>query len=495
MSDNEIADLLRRGIDAARAGDKAAARSALEQVVKLDDQNEKAWFWLASVLEDDTRKRVALSTVLHLNPNNERAKRILDQMDETERERKAGNEIIPGVSRTAFILLAGVGALVVVGLLATFAFITISNNNRAAEATAVVLQLTLVENDARATALQARLNTEATQAATTPTVDPRSLAPTPPPTWTPTPEATATATAVALPFPPGLTGTIAAWAGRDVDNNGYLPVGTISTSTGAFTPAGGDEGRDVALNSQQQIAFTRFQPAIFDTFIALINTNGTAPEALPDRWQATDTLFSSEQPQYSASGDAIVFLALPDDGRTNRQVFLLSLLPQPPDVSPLRRLTDDESVYANPSFSPDGARIIAVRNNANAADAGEDLVTIDIATGGQLPFTTDRGAFVESHPRYSPDGTEIVYAAAPASEPRNADIALRFSNGQGTPTLIARSPGNDILPVFSPDGRYIAFSSNRGGAGYDIYVFDRETNTLYQLTNTPNEDEFIGGWR
>jgi Tol biopolymer transport system component len=59
--------------------------------------------------------------------------------------------------------------------------------------------------------------------------------------------------------------------------------------------------------------------------------------------------------------------------------------------------------------------------------------------------------------------------------------------------LIARDAANDLYPVFSPDGRYIAFASNRSG-NFDIFVYDQQTQSLSQLTNTI-DDEYIGGWR
>ena len=58
--------------------------------------------------------------------------------------------------------------------------------------------------------------------------------------------------------------------------------------------------------------------------------------------------------------------------------------------------------------------------------------------------------------------------------------------------MVGRSDGNDILPVFSPDGKYLAFASNRSGV-YDIYVLDLDTQTTYQLTNTIDED-YPSGW-
>jgi Tol biopolymer transport system component len=489
-----INELMRDGIDAARLGDRNAAREAFEKVVELDDQNEKAWFWLASVLDDEARKKVALSTVLLLNPNNERAKKILDAMDARQLEMTEKNEVIPGVSRRTLTLLLGIGGTIILAVIAIFLVITFNNARIAADAQATVNAATQVVLDAVAsqTAMMAAFN--ATLAATTPTaVDLQAVVRTLPPTFTPTAAPTATPVPDVLAFPNSLTGTMAVWAGRDFDNNGYLPVGTIQAITGAFERAGGQEGRDVAISPDgTRLVYTRFQPAIFDTLIEAININGTDPRPLDERWRTFATLYSPKQPSYSFSGDAIVFVARPEGSATD-QIFLLSLLETPPDISPLRRVTNDAATYSQPVISPDGTRIAVIRNNINAADAGDDIVIIDIATGFQTPLTNDRQSFVERSPQWSPDGSQIVFSATSASTPNNADIFVRFSNGAGAPAIIARDAANEVTPVFSPDGRYIAYSSNRLG-NYDIYVYDQTTTSLFQLTSGI-EDEYIGGWK
>ncbi|MCZ7545676.1 MAG: hypothetical protein M5R40_20120 [Anaerolineae bacterium] len=80
MSEKEpqISEQMQKGIAAAKAGDKATARTYFERVVAMDKYSEKAWFWLASVVESDEERRVCLGNVVHLNPNNERARRLLE---------------------------------------------------------------------------------------------------------------------------------------------------------------------------------------------------------------------------------------------------------------------------------------------------------------------------------------------------------------------------------------------------------------------------------
>ena len=491
---NLIKELMQDGIEKARLGERDEARVAFEKVIEMDEKNEKAWFWLASVLDDEARKKVALSTVLMLNPDNERAKKILDTLEARDREMKEKDEVIPGISRRALTLIVGIGGAVILAALALFLIVTFNNARVAGERQAAEQAATQVILDAQAsqTAVMAAFN--ATLATITPTaVDLQAVVRTLPPTFTPTAPPSPTPAPNVLPQPTGVTGNLAVWAGRDFDQNGYLPVGIMPATNGMFQRAGDQEGRDVAISPDgTRLVYTRFQPAVFDTFIEAININGTDPESLGDRWIDTETLFSPRQPSYSASGDAIVFIARPDGG-TTEQIFLLSMLETPPDVSPLRPVSTDEATYTQPAISPDGTKVVAVRDDVNSADAGADLVIIDLATGFVTQLTNDRAAFVESSPQWSPDGSQIVFAAASNSAPNNADIFVRFSNGGGSPTIVARDGSNEVTPVFSPDGRFIAYSSNRLG-NYDIYIYDQTTTTLGQLTSAI-DDEFVGGWR
>jgi Tol biopolymer transport system component len=47
------------------------------------------------------------------------------------------------------------------------------------------------------------------------------------------------------------------------------------------------------------------------------------------------------------------------------------------------------------------------------------VIVIDIANGTQTAVTTDFGTFIETTPRWSPDGTQIFFAAAQATTPKS----------------------------------------------------------------------------
>jgi Periplasmic component of the Tol biopolymer transport system len=51
----------------------------------------------------------------------------------------------------------------------------------------------------------------------------------------------------------------------------------------------------------------------------------------------------------------------------------------------------------------------------------------------------------------------------------------------GIARLLVSHPATESKPLFSPDGRYLAFGSNRTGNG-DIYILDIESGSLRRLT-------------
>ncbi len=74
MTSYQVAEWLRQGIAAAKAGDVERASELLLKVVDIDEYNEQAWLWLSSVVESDADREVCLENVLSINPENKLAK-------------------------------------------------------------------------------------------------------------------------------------------------------------------------------------------------------------------------------------------------------------------------------------------------------------------------------------------------------------------------------------------------------------------------------------
>ncbi|HEX3144475.1 MAG TPA: LpqB family beta-propeller domain-containing protein [Pyrinomonadaceae bacterium] len=87
-------------------------------------------------------------------------------------------------------------------------------------------------------------------------------------------------------------------------------------------------------------------------------------------------------------------------------------------------------------------------------------------------------------PSVSPDGSEIVFASG-------GDIWTVSANG-GDAHLLVSHPATESKPLYSPDGRKLAFVSTRTGNG-DIYVLTLDTGDLKRLTFDDAADS-LDGW-
>jgi imidazolonepropionase-like amidohydrolase/Tol biopolymer transport system component len=93
------------------------------------------------------------------------------------------------------------------------------------------------------------------------------------------------------------------------------------------------------------------------------------------------------------------------------------------------------------------------------------------ATIKQVPINTDEGSWIDVD--VSPDGSSIAFALL-------GDIYTMPMAG-GTPTRIAEGLAWEVQPRFSPDGKRIAFTSDRGG-GDNIWIMNPDGSDKRQVT-------------
>lgn len=77
-------DLLQEGIAAFQAGDRAKAHDLLSEVVKVDPENEQAWYYLAASESNPALRKQFLEQVLEINPGNAKAREVLERMKARE---------------------------------------------------------------------------------------------------------------------------------------------------------------------------------------------------------------------------------------------------------------------------------------------------------------------------------------------------------------------------------------------------------------------------
>ena len=156
---------------------------------------------------------------------------------------------------------------------------------------------------------------------------------------------------------------------------------------------------------------------------------------------------------------------------------------------PARRLTIHESYESHPRWSPDGSRILFQGNRFG----NNDLFVMD-ATGSRpqrLTYYSGSDGSATWHP-----AGRILFNTRRffAAVERLSEIYTIPADG-GTPERLLDALGNH--PIASPNGRYIAFERGscritreayRGPANRDIWIYDTQNGTYQQITKDEGQD-------
>jgi serine/threonine protein kinase len=163
-----------------------------------------------------------------------------------------------------------------------------------------------------------------------------------------------------------------------------------------------------------------------------------------------DTTEDDTQPVYSPDGTNIAFRS----ERNPRGIYVMEATSEN-----VKRVSE---MGFNPSWSPDGRKVVVGLDRFNSPTIRSlipsALVVIDIQTGAKRTLTD--GDAVQ--PSWSPNGYRIAYwGMHPGGGKR--DIWTIPSDG-GPAVAVTGDDALDWNPVWSPDGRYLYFASNRGGS-------------------------------
>jgi Tol biopolymer transport system component len=130
----------------------------------------------------------------------------------------------------------------------------------------------------------------------------------------------------------------------------------------------------------------------------------------------------------------------------------------------------EELEFIRPAdWSADGKRILAALFRK---DKPLQFGLVSVADGSVRILKTleARDPYLSSGPLFSPDGRYVAYSFPPRDDAAEQDISLLTIDGRHEVALV-QHPANDYLLGWSPDGKKVLFASDRAGT-IDAWVID-----------------------
>lgn len=235
----------------------------------------------------------------------------------------------------------------------------------------------------------------------------------------------------------------------------------------------------------------------------------------------TNDKFMDMNPQFSPSGIMLAFLSTRDG---DPQIYVMDF----PNGSP-KKVTNVEGGVKDFKMSPDGKKFVfsaEVKTDQTPLEKHKDLgkanvriytelparhwdvwedenfshvfymniadpTPVDIMKGERFDSPMKPGGGAEEY-AISPDGNEIAYSCKKMSglkyvKSTNSEIYLYNVKDKTTKNITSGMMGYDKAPIYSPDGRWIAFfSMEHDGFESDrnrLMLYERSTGTVIELSN------------
>ncbi len=188
-------------------------------------------------------------------------------------------------------------------------------------------------------------------------------------------------------------------------------------------------------------------------------------------WNLTNARGYDAEGSYSPDGKLIAFssnrhaytslLSEEDAGIFEMdKSYMMDIYIMNADGSNVKRLTHVLGYDGGPFFSPDGRRIVWRRFAPNGATA--EVYTMNLDGSDQQQIT--RVGAMSWAPYYHPSGDYLIFTNNSLGF-ANFELFMVDAEGRGEPVRVTYTEGFDGLPVFTPDGTKLAWTTNRPANG------------------------------
>lgn len=262
----------------------------------------------------------------------------------------------------------------------------------------------------------------------------------------------------------------ASLAQTDVEATGSEQLSGLEKTYPAWSP----DGKRIVFES------TRDGP---DADIFMMNADGTSVV------QLTDNDFVDSTPSFTPDAGFIVY-ASEQDG--DLDVFIMG-----DDGSGARNLKRHPGTDGHPRVAANGSRIFFNSNRASdpatfargymEREHNHEIYSMTL-DGGDVRRVTDLPDW-DTYPAPSPDGTQLLWrrvdpAGGQSESGRNSEVYW-MDLRSGERRNVTANQAYDGWPAWSPDGKHIAFASNRANTefeAFDIYVASLDGSNPTRVT-------------
>jgi Tol biopolymer transport system component len=239
----------------------------------------------------------------------------------------------------------------------------------------------------------------------------------------------------------------------------YTPSGKTGSPINLTMPLGFSSASYPSLSPDgTKVAFTGFMAGGKANHIYVVNINGSGLK------KVSQDSYTHMYPSWAPDNTHLVYMSRPETG-TFFNLFIADI-----KSSQIRQLSSGDYMDRFPSWSPDG-KFVAFHTNRedpNPAACWPDcllvIYVINAETSKGGPTQDDGNLISGGAVDWSPDGKQLAFHSN-----RDGNWNIYLMQQDGSVSQLSDDPGDELFPRWSPDGNFISYTSQTAN-GFDIAV-------------------------